>query len=228
MHGSRLILIAIASVAIAFSTPGRALAQAPAPATAGDISGACQVEARIGGGSPGCFWNASIVLGPMPRVLYWHVDLFPDVASAEAARSLYGRVIVALGGQVFLETVNDIPGWTSSGGERLATVGPLFVPDGPDLTARFMELTLPASDAPGVLLPTGPQAIVVVDGSLCVETPSGSMDVEPRGSAIVPTGVPAVPKARGSARALAVVVHPTAADWMGAPSSWTPTEPCAP
>ncbi len=102
----------------------------------------------------------------MPRALYWHVDLFPDVASAEAARSLYGRVIVALGGQVFLETVNDIPGWTSSGGERLATVGPLFVPDGPDLTARFMELTLPASDAPGVLLPTGPQAIVVVDGTL--------------------------------------------------------------
>jgi hypothetical protein len=225
MQKPPLILIALAGLA-ALPAPAGALAQT-SPAGVGTPD-PCADEARLGGGAAGCFWNASINLGPMPQALYWHIDRFADVASAEAVRSLYGRVIVALGGQVFLQTVNDSPDWSSGGGERIATVGPLLVPEGPDLTARFMELTLPAGGGPGVLLPSGPQALILLDGALCIETPSGSQELEPRGSAIVPTGVPAAPTAQRSARALALVVHPSAANWIGAPSDWAPAGRCTP
>jgi len=225
MNGSRLILIALAGTAALF-VPTRAFAQAPLAAVG--TPDPCVDEARFGGGAAGCFWNASINLGPMPQALYWHIDRFPDVASAEAVRSLYGRVIVALGGQVFLQTVNDRPDWSSGGGERIATVGPLLVPEGPDLTARFMELTLPAGNGAGVLVPPGPQALILLDGALCIETPSGVQELEARGSAIVPTGVPAAPKARSFARALVLVVHPSAAQWTIAPSGWEPAGRCTP
>jgi len=225
MQGSRAFLIALAGMGSSLA-PARTLAQAP-PATV-ITREPCSSEARFGGGAAGCFWNASINLGPMPQVLYWHIDRFPDAASAEAARSLYGRVIIALGGQVFLQTVNDRPEWNSGGGERLTTVGPLLVPEGADLTARFMELTLPGNEGSDLLLSSGPQAVVVIDGALCIETPSGVEELGPRGSAIVPTGVPAASTARGSARALALVVHPSATGWMADPSSWTPAGRCAP
>jgi hypothetical protein len=225
MQGPRLILIALAGMA-ALLVPVRAFAQAPSTAVA--TPDPCADEARFGGGAVGCFWNASINLGPMPQVLYWHIDRFADAVSAESARTLYGRVTVVLGGQIFLQTVNDRPGWSAAGGERIATVGPLFVPAGPDLTARFMELTLRAGDGPEVLVSSGPQALILLDGTLCIETPSGAQELEPRGSAILPTGVPATPMARGSARALALVVHPSVADWTDAPSGWTPAGRCTP
>ena len=225
MQAPRLILIALGGLA-ALLVPARAFAQAPLAAV--ETPNPCADEARFGGGAAGCFWNASINLGPMPQTLYWHIDRFPDVASAEAVRSLYGRVIVALGGQVFLLTVNDRPDWSSGGGERIATVGPLLVPEGPDLTARFMELTLPAGNGARVLVPSGPQALILLEGALCIETPSGAQELESRGSAIVPTGVPAAPMARGFGRALVLVVHPSAAEWTSAPSGWEPAGRCAP
>ena len=86
MNGSRLILIALAGTAALF-VPTRAFAQAPLAAVG--TPDPCVDEARFGGGAAGCFWNASINLGPMPQALYWHIDRFPDVASAEAVRSLY-------------------------------------------------------------------------------------------------------------------------------------------
>jgi quercetin dioxygenase-like cupin family protein len=223
MQGLRLILIALVGLA-ALPAPAGALAQALPQAVA--TPDPCANEARSGGGAAGCFWNASINLGPMPQVLYWHIDRFADAASAESARTLYGRVTVALGGQIFLQTVNDMPGWSAAGGERIATVGPLLVPAGPDLTARFMELTLSTGGGPEVLFPSGPQALILLDGRLCIETPLGAQELEPGGSAIVPTGVPAAPRARGSTRALVLVVHPSAATWIGAPSNWVPAGRC--
>lgn len=188
---------------------------------------ACESEAHHGGGQAGCFWSASINLGPMPAQLYWHIDRFSDAAAAEAARSLYGRVTVGLGGQVFLQTVSDNPTWTASGGERLATVGPLLVPSGVDLVARFMELTLPPGGSVAAQLPSGPQGMFVLGGSLCVETPAGARDVGPHGSAVVPAGVPAARAARaGTTQSLALVVHPSSLGWTGAPSDWTPSGRC--
>lgn len=181
---------------------------------------------RFGGGAVGCFWIGSINLGPMPQQLYWHVDRYSDVASAESARAMYGRVTVALGGQVFLQTVSDNPGWAAPGGERLATIGPLPVPSGPDLVARFMETTIAAGADGAAPSAAGPEALFVLGGSLCVETPVGAQEVAPLGSVIVPGGVPSSRTARGSVQALAVVVHPAAEGWTRPPSGWVATGLC--
>jgi hypothetical protein len=224
----RLLFLLAAFAAPAMSMTGRLDAAEFQSATAASAGGPCETEARFGGGGSGCFWIASINLGPMPQQLYWHVDKFSDVASAEAARSIYGRVTVALGGQVFLQTVSDDPAWTAPGGDRLATIGPLAVPSGDDLVARFMETTLPAG-ADG-LAPTaaGPEGLFVVGGSLCVETPAGARDIAPRGSLVIPAGVPTSSTARESVQALAVVIHPAAAGWTRPPSGWTPSGLCRP
>ena len=228
MPSTRLFLLIAVSVATVLSMSGRVAAAMLQPVTPATASGPCETEQRFGGGATGCFWIASINLGPMPQQLYWHIDRFPDVASAEGARSIYGRVTVALGGQVFLQTVTDNSGWTASGGERLATIGPLPVPSGADLVARFMETTIPAG-ADGVA-PTasGVGALFVLGGALCVETPAGAREIAERGSLIVPAGVPASRTARDPVQALTIVIHPAGADWTGPPPGWTASGLCRP
>jgi quercetin dioxygenase-like cupin family protein len=222
---TRLLFLLAAFAGTATSVTGRldaAELQSPIPAD----EGSCEAEARFGGGASGCFWLASINLGPMPQQLYWHVDRFSDVASAEAARSIYGRVTVTLGGHVFLQTVSDNPAWTAPGGERLATIGPLPVQSGSDLVARFMETTIPAGvEGPGRTT-AGPEALFVLGGSLCVETPAGAQDIAPRGSLVVPAGVPKSRAAREAVQALALVVHPAAEGWTRPPPGWTASGLC--
>ena len=221
----RLLFLLAAFAGTAMAMTGRAAAgfQSATPASE---SGPCETEARFGGGASGCFWIASINLGPMPQQLYWHVDRFSDVASAEAARSIYGRVTVALGGRVFLQTVSDNPAWTAPGGERLATIGPLPVPSGGDLVARFMETTILAGAEGAALTAAGPEALFVLDGSLCVETPAGAHDIASRGSLVVSGGVPTSRTARDSVQALTVVIHPAAEGWTRPPPGWTASGVC--
>lgn len=224
----RLLFLLAAFAGTAMSMTGRLDAATLQSATAANAGGPCETEARFGGGASGCFWIASITLGPMPQQLYWHVDRFSDVAGAEAARSIYGRVTVALGGQVFLQTVSDDPAWTAPGGERVATIGPLAAPSGQDLVARFMETTIPAGADGAAATAAGPEALLVLGGSLCVETPAGAHDIAPRGSFIVPAGVPASRTAREPVQALAVVVHPVGEGWTRPPPGWTASGLCRP
>lgn len=216
----------LAALAGILSMPGRPKAAVLQPATPASERGPCETEVRFGGGASGCFWIASINLGPMPPQLYWHVDRYSDVASAEAARSIYGRVTVAIGGQVFLQTVSDNPAWTAPGGERLATIGPLPVPSGGDLVARFMETTIPAGGDGAALTAAGPEALFVLGGSLCVETPAGANDIAPRGSLIIAAGVPTSRTARDPVQALAMVIHPAAEGWTRPPPDWNASGLC--
>jgi hypothetical protein len=222
----RFFFLLAAFAGTATSMSGRLDAAGFQSATPTAEGGPCEMEARFGGGATGCFWIASINLGPMPQQLYWHVDRFSDVASAEAARSMYGLVTVALGGQVFLQTVSDNPAWTAPGGERLATIGPLPVPSGDDLEARFMETTIPAGADGAAVTAAGPMALFVLGGSLCVETPAGAHDIVPRGSFVVPTGVPTSRTARDFVQALAIVIHPAAEGWTRPPPAWSASGLC--
>ena len=224
----RSLFLLAAFIGAAMSLAGPLDAAAIQSATAAGEDRPCETEARFGGGASGCFWIASVNLGPMPQQLYWHIDRFSDVAGAEAARSMYGRVTVALGGQVLLQTVNDNPGWTARGGERLATIGPLQVPSGNDLVARFMETAMPAGADAVALTAAGPGALFVVGGSLCVETPAGARDIAPRGSLIVPAGVPSTRTARDPVQALSIVVHPAAEGWTRPQPGWTRSGLCRP
>jgi hypothetical protein len=205
------------------------LSAGPVPAVAqmanAPQQGDCEQPAFTGGGALGCYLIATSNLGPMPRILYWHIDVFPDVGSAEAARTLYGTVTVALGGQVFLQTVNDNPGWTAPGGRRIAMVGPLPVRTDADLTARFMELTAPAPTFPRAA--AGPQAIFLVEGSACIRTPSAATLVERDRSFISPTGIPSIVESKDG-RALLLVVHPAGEAWAAPRPDLAQSGTCAP
>jgi hypothetical protein len=211
----------LVSALACLATSGTGRLPAAAAQTRVDPSGdrQCIAESRFGGGAIGCFWVDSINLGPMPGQLYWHIDRFPDLASAEAARSLYGRVTIALGGQIFLQTVNDDSGWAAAGGERLGTIGPLHVPSGEDLTARFMEATLAPGDNAGGRNTIGPQGLFVLSGSICAELPVGEQKVGPLGGLILPTGSPSAAVAGERVQALMLVIHPSSGSWAGRPTA---------
>ena len=177
------LLLVTATIALA----GGANAQLTSQPHASPSSNNCVAAAAYGGGQAGCTWTRSFNLGPMPGDIYWHIDRFSDVPTAEAARTLYGSVTVALGGQVFLQTINDNPGWTAPGGERLALVGPLRVPSGPDLEARLMEVTAPVSAR--LDSTSGPKAMFVLGGSIWLRRAAG------RG-VILPVGRPRVVRRR--------------------------------
>ena len=190
--------------------------------------GQCERPAPRGSALEGCFWNASINLGPTAGHLYWHIDRYPDLAAAEAARTLYGRVTLSLGGQILLQTVSDNPGWRPAGGEHLGTVGPLTVPSGIDVTARLMEATASGRAVDEAHVHPGPEAFFLLDGSICLETQAGSATGEGGESMILPARVPMQLASSRDARtrALLLVIHPTGEQWIDRQPSWTPTGGC--
>jgi hypothetical protein len=133
-------------------------------------------------------------------------------------------VTVAFGGQVILQTVTDDPGWVPTIGERLATIGPLQVPSGIDLVARFMETRLPPGPEDALRI-AGGRAIFVLGGTLCVETPDGARDIPPRSSLILPAGVPSAETAREPVQALVLAIHPATGNGVVAPA-WTASGVC--
>ena len=135
------------------------------------VPGRCDEKAKDGGGAEGCYWSASIELNRTSAQVYWHIDRYPDTASAEASKTARSVVIVGLGGQIFLQTISDSRDWRPGSGEHLASVGPLPVPQGTALTARFMEATTSSPAATRPHAHSGPEGFFLLSGSICVETP---------------------------------------------------------
>jgi mannose-6-phosphate isomerase-like protein (cupin superfamily) len=192
------------------------------------IPGRCDEKATGGGGAEGCYWNASIELGPSPAQLYWHIDRYPDTASAAAAKSGDSAVVVALGGQVFLETINSSREWKAASGEHLASVGPLPVPQGTPLTARFMEATTSSAAATNPHVHPGPEAFFLLSGTICVETPAGPHRAGPGGSLVLPAGVPMQLVSFGESvrRSLVLVIHASGQPWIDRQPRWAPSGAC--
>jgi len=164
----------------------------------------------------------------MPSQLYWHIDRFSDVESAEAARTLQGSVTVTFGNQVFLQTVNDNPSWRPATGEHLGTVGPLTVSGRSDLTARLMEATISTPSMISPHAPSGPKAIFQLVGSACVETPQGARRMRSDESLLIPRDTPMQLQSSGQAvsRSLILVIHPTDQPWTDGKSAWVPKLLC--
>jgi hypothetical protein len=60
--------------------------------------------------------------------VYWHLDVYPTRAAAEAAKGARGTVVDSLG-KVWLLTIAE-GGWRPLGGERIAEIGPLPIAEG--------------------------------------------------------------------------------------------------
>jgi quercetin dioxygenase-like cupin family protein len=207
----------------------RHAAPAHAMGAAVGVPGRCEEAARPGEDRPGCWFNAELRLGRLPAAVYWHIDRYPDTASAEAARTPASAVVSALG-QVFLQTVNDRADWRPQGGERLARVGPFPAPQGVDLTARLME----ATTAPGAVTRphrhSGPEGFFVLAGSMCLETAEGATRAEPGDAMWVRGGLPMQLSSTGTEirRSLVFVLHPSSEPWMTGAADWAPRGLCRP
>lgn len=196
----------------------------------------------------GCYTTAEATLGELPAGdLFWHLDEFSSRALAESARGPRGTVTESFG-KHWLFTIAE-ESWRPSGGEHVASIGPLVVArDGP-YTARYMEALFPPGSQPvdrlvgadgagGGHRHPGPEAWYVLSGAQCLETPNGIITVSAGGTAMVPEGWPMAISDLGTEirRTVLLVLHPSSKPWNtpiedpgnpGAPHShWRPRGLC--
>lgn len=174
------------------------------------LPGWCETPVSERKAEPGCYTTAITKLGALPRgPLYWHLDTFPDKASAEANRDSRGTVVDGHG-KHWLFTIAEQT-WRPRAGERVAIIGPLVVDQNISYTARYMETVI----APGFQdgraghRHAGPEAWFLVSGGQCLETPNGVMTALAGQSMLAPEGWPMAIASLGPdlRRAVVLVLH---------------------
>ena len=191
------------------------------------VPGRCEAQAVAGGGAIGCYLNLSVPMKSLPPRVYWHIDRFADIASARAASGRRGAVVTALGGEVFLYTLNGKSDWKPGRGERLATVGPMPVPREGPIIARYMEATTNSPAQTRDHRHSGPEAFFLLEGAICVETSIGETRIGKGNSAWLPGGVPMqLSNGEIRRRSLWLVLHPAKQPWMMTEMNWKPTGSC--
>jgi hypothetical protein len=156
------------------------------------LPGWCETPVADRKAEPGCYTTAIADLGVLPRVpLYWYLDTFADRAAAEAARGARGTVVSGHGRQ-WLFTIAD-QAWRPTGGEHVATIGPLVVETEVAYTARYLEGVIAAGfqerQDSGHRHP-GPEAWFIISGGQCLETPNGVMTGRAGQAMLAPEGWP--------------------------------------
>jgi hypothetical protein len=137
------------------SVLGTALAQSVA-------GGACKpVSERTA--DVGCWIIAHDDIGQLTKAqTFWHLDVYPTRAAAEAAKGPHGTVVESLG-KIWLLSIEDA-GWRPTGGERVAEIGPLPLKAGEKYSAQYMEAVF----NPGMTAPphihSGPEAWYTLAG----------------------------------------------------------------
>jgi quercetin dioxygenase-like cupin family protein len=179
-------------------------------------------------GELGCWITATTRLGQLPaQPLFWHLDIFPTRADAEATKGARSTVVESLG-NVWLFTIEGA-GWRPSGGERIAEIGPLPVSAEVPYVSEYME----AIFTPGMTAPVhrhaGPEAWYTMAGETCLETPEGKLVGRAGGTpVIVPGGPPMHLTATGTEtrRALVLILHDASQPATTPASDWTPQGLC--
>ena len=176
----------------------------------------------------GCWIVAHESVGQLTQSeVYWYLDAFPSRAAAEAARGPRGTVADSLG-KVWLLSLEG-PDWRSTGGERVAKIGPLPVTAGANYAAMYME----AIFTPGMIAPAhthaGPEAWYTEAGETCLETSQGVQIGRAGGPpVIVPGGLQMHLTATGKEqrRSLVLILHDASKPPMTPVHDWSPKGLC--
>src|SRR5438477_9873592 len=89
----------------------------------------------------GCWIIAHRPIGQLEQAeVFWHLDVFPSRASAEAAKGPRGTVVESLG-KVWLLTIEK-EGWRPPKGQGIAEIGALPIVAGEEYSAQYMEAIL--------------------------------------------------------------------------------------
>lgn len=190
------------------------------------MPGQCTAPARENVGKPGCFAAAEITLSSPPPTLWWRIYEFDSQAAATAAtRRQHWSSTAESHGRHWLYVLGARDG-KALGGATRATIGPLSVPRGSNVSARFMDSIFTPGMRTRVYAHTGPEAFNVVDGEQCVETPSARAKLGPGDTFIVAPG-PHVQAAAKGRKNLTLVLSAFDAPWMTLETDWTPSQDCA-
>ena len=174
----------------------------------------------------GCFLIGSAKNLQFDHPTYWHLQIFPDRASAEAAKSAHG-VVSEEAGKVWLSEFGDKE-MAIRGGTPAAVVGPLQLLPAKSYEAEIAVAILEPGDRSTVHTHAGPEAWYMIDGEQCLETPSGARKARAGESMFVEPGVPMELNIIGNTlrRSLVVVIHDSTKGFA-AQSDWEPTGACS-
>jgi quercetin dioxygenase-like cupin family protein len=191
--------------------------------------GTCIPIAERAGRDVGCFITARQELGRLPRTpaLYWHLDTFPSRSAAEAARDARSTVVQSIG-HTWLFTIAP-EAWRSRGGIRVARIGPLSLVQTDSFAAVYMEGVFQPGMASVVHRHPGVEAWYTLEGSMCVETPTGTIKQVAGGQGLlVPGGVPMMLTGTGTGpRRSVVLILQDATQPRSTPAhDWTPRNLC--
>jgi len=215
-------------VALEIQPIGTLRAQAPDPSGHQHLTEVACVDVPRGAKRPefGCF-NVGTVTGLhfSQASVYWHLHVFPDRKSAQAARSATG-IAVEEDGRVWLSEFgarNAMP----RGGESIAVVGPLQLPAAQSYAAVLSYAVMRPGDSSRVHTHPGPEGWYVLAGEQCLETPAGASRARAGETMTAPANTPMELNVGGKAlrRAFALVIHDSTQQ-RGAPSDWKPSGAC--
>jgi quercetin dioxygenase-like cupin family protein len=158
--------------------------------------------------------------------VYWHIASFPTLRDAQTAKGSRDAVTEA-DGRVWLFRFGPLAD-TLTRGKRVASVGPLPLPDAASYRVELYYVVMPAGMYTSVHTHPGPEAWYILEGEQCLETPLGTARARAgEGSIAPPGGTPMrlTNNGAGERRALFIVAHDPARPWA-APSDWRPTGSC--
>lgn len=205
------------------------LAQATICCTRLSAQTGCEPVAERGSRVLGCYITARQELGSLPRdtLLYWHIDSFPGIAAAEAARSLRGTAVQSLG-SAWLFTIAD-KGWQGPGGYHVAVIGPLPLFKADSFAAVYMEGVFEPGMKTAVHRHPGAEAWYTLAGQQCLETPNGKL-VQKAGDpgVMVPGGEPMILMGTGTTirRSLVLILQDATQPRSMLATDWTPRGLC--
>ncbi|MHB1224642.1 MAG: hypothetical protein ACYC2G_11470 [Gemmatimonadaceae bacterium] len=193
--------------------------------------GTCVPIAERAGREFGCFITAREELGPLPAnpPLYWHLDGYPTLAAAEAARESRSTVVESLG-QIWLFTIAP-EAWRPRAGKRVARIGPLPLVAADSFAAVYMEGVFRPGMHSMIHRHPGVEVWYTLEGSMCVETPEGKSEQRAGDpGVVVPGGVPMMLTGTGSGprRSLVLILQDATEPRSSPASDWTPRHLCTP
>ncbi len=189
------------------------------------VPGGCSAPATENRGRPGCFLSAELSIADPPPSLTWHLFRFPDAAGAraEAARHPLSAVTFSHD-RVWLHVLSAGP-LSIVAAERVATAGPLRLPAGRPVRARFIESIFTPGMRTRNHAHPGPEAFYVLDGVQCMESTADRRMVRAGETYVIHAG-PHVQSAPAGRRNIALLLVPEGAPWIELVPDWTPSDFC--
>jgi quercetin dioxygenase-like cupin family protein len=158
-------------------------------------------------------------------IVYWHLHAFGSRKAAEAVRTANG-IVVEEDGRVWLSEFGARDA-APRGGEAVALVGPLQLPEAKSYSAVLSYAVMRPGDSSRVHTHPGPEGWYVLAGEQCLETPAGANRAGAGQTMTAPPNVPMELNVTGTTlrRAFALVIHDST-QARGIPSDWKPSGKC--